>query len=585
MLNSEASCREYLAVQDASTIASQIRHDQEVCKALRLPSILVDYLPPAGSELGDAIALELCSETAMYGKSITRAQYAGIVEGIKSYRNGMTHLQRHPELPTTEYKDQAPTQEAIQTTLSVLDFCLRSQRVKGINLRTPLEDIFLALNTQLQDPSPPKKSSEPPLTSSSHRRSQKKCYICQFRFFTPHPHYPSLCNPCGQFNLASSSLSLPSALSLKSRNALVTGGRLNLGYHTALRLLRCGARVIVSTRYPRDAESRYTHEKDFPIWRDSLRIVGADFRAAADVFSLVDIVKSQLRRWNDDGEIHLDILINNAAQTLTDPLEVERQAVRKEAQLEIEGRDATNHLQLSPSRYQAQIRGGVQSTQLLAFESEPEAVVESKSLMDAGHTPEINLPTGSSHNTSLMTAPNHGKSSWMQTLHQIPYEDVISAHSVNTFVPLILIRELLPLMGSLRTTPGPKKPLAYIINVSSREGIFESSPNSSSKQGHHVHTNLSKAALNMLTETEAGPAWRARRVAMNTVDPGYMSAAPEIEAHWKKQGREACPIGWEDGAGRVLWPIAVCERGECNPIWGRFLKHFGAVEVDVGMGR
>ncbi len=86
----------------------------------------------------------------------------------------------------------------------------------------------------------------------------------------------------------------------------------------------------------------------------------------------------------------------------------------------------------------------------------------------------------------------------------------------------------------------------------------------------------------MLTETEAGPAWKSRRIAINSVDPGYMSAAPEIEARW--EGGKECPIGWEDGAGRVLWPIAVGERCE-GLVWGRFLKHFGSVEVDVGVGR
>ncbi|KAJ8114170.1 hypothetical protein OPT61_g3893 [Boeremia exigua] len=128
--------------------------------------------------------------------------------------------------------------------------------------------------------------------------------------------------------------------------------------------------------------------------------------------------------------------------------------------------------------------------------------------------------------------------------------------------------------------PGSTKPEAYIINVSSREGIFEAQARSIGKAGKHVHTNMSKAALNMITETEASSAWRSRRVAMNTVDPGYMSAAPECEGHFDGQR----PISWEDGVGRVLWPIAVDERENCA-VWGRFLKHYGAVEVDPGAGR
>ncbi|KAK7728898.1 hypothetical protein SLS57_002130 [Botryosphaeria dothidea] len=173
------------------------------------------------------------------------------------------------------------------------------------------------------------------------------------------------------------------------------------------------------------------------------------------------------------------------------------------------------------------------------------------------------------------------------SLFEIPYEDVISAHAVNTFVPLILCRELLPLMGGTKdpsghsdTGPLLDKPEGYIINVSSREGIFEDRTNSTAKGGKHVHTNMSKAALNMITETESATAWQTRRVAMNTVDPGYMSAAPEYEDAFDG----IRPIGWEDGAGRVLWPVAMGEM-EGEAIWGRFLKHYGAVHVDPGAGR
>ncbi len=165
-------------------------------------------------------------------------------------------------------------------------------------------------------------------------------------------------------------------------------------------------------------------------------------------------------------------------------------------------------------------------------------------------------------------------------MEEIPYEDLISAHSVNTFVPLILIRELLPLMSRSHSNDSAldSKNIAHIIKISSREGIFESYSSSREKAGHHVHTNMSKAGLNMITETEAAAAWKSRRVAMNTVDPGYMSAAPEM----RNSGE--CPIGFEDGAGRVLWPIALAEAGD-PPVWGRFLNHFGRTEVDVGLGR
>ncbi|MCJ1435322.1 hypothetical protein MMC27_004694 [Xylographa pallens] len=136
----------------------------------------------------------------------------------------------------------------------------------------------------------------------------------------------------------------------------------------------------------------------------------------------------------------------------------------------------------------------------------------------------------------------YSSSSWVQSVSEIPYEDVISAHSVNFFVPLILCCELLPLIGkpkhnttssatptapsSRASSPAWAAPEGYIINVSFREGIFENTLNTGMRNGKHVHTNTSKAALNMITETEAYVCWRKYRVAMNTVDHGYMSAAP-----------------------------------------------------------
>jgi NAD(P)-dependent dehydrogenase (short-subunit alcohol dehydrogenase family) len=158
----------------------------------------------------------------------------------------------------------------------------------------------------------------------------------------------------------------------------------------------------------------------------------------------------------------------------------------------------------------------------------------------------------------------------------------MSTHAVNTFVPLIVCRELLPLMGCSdpSTVPSCTQPQAYIINVSSQEEIFEDRIKSTAKRGKHVHTNMSKAALNMITETEAATAWQSRRMFMNTVDPGYMGAAPEYEQAFDG----IRPIRREDGAGRVLWPVTVGVT-EGQTVWGHFLKHYGAVVVDTGAGR
>lgn len=399
---------------------------------------------------------------------------------------------------------------------------------------------------------------------------KRTCYICHMVLDTPHRTLPSMCGACGDFNLAERALSLPENLSLHGRTALVTGGRTNLGFHTALRLLRCGAFVIASSRYPEDALSRYRAEFGFEAWADRLRIVGADFRTARDAFALVEATRGILAR---EGRT-LDILINNAAQTLTDPVEREREAIAREQMLLLlppreapaDGGGPGERVVVRQG-YEARVRGG--ATGVVRGVDGGDAGCLTADSSPAGEPPSLDAPMS---NLQVSSPPAAPPSSWVQSLSDIPYEDVITAHSVNTFVPLILVRELLPLM---RQGGGG----GHIVNVSSREGLFERRRDGAAKNGKHVHTNMSKAGLNMITETEAAGAWKRGRVAMNTVDPGYMSAAPEMEA---SHGGER-PIGWEDGAGRVLWPIAKAERGEV--VWGRFLKHYGAVRVDTRRGR
>lgn len=422
------------------------------------------------------------------------------------------------------------------------------------------------------------------IAATSDDWTQLKCYICCMRITQPHKTLRAMCHPCGDFNLAGSSLSLPQNLNLEGRTALVTGGRTNLGFHVALRLLRCGARVIVSTRYPRDAVTRYRAQPDLDAWEDRLRVVGADFRSARDAFELVAKAKAVVEQWGGT----LDILINNAAQTLTDSLDTEKAAVRRENRLI---REKDSMMVEGPPIYQPRIRGGMTANMALeglALERAPTKRVPAI-------TPDEFRCKESGSLATQMSQLEIGRasqlSSWMQSISDIPYEDIISAHSVNTFVPLILVRELLPIMNhktrsQSQTSPSPSSSqqssaAGYIINVSSREGIFEARADHQSKAGKHIHTNMSKAGLNMITETEASSAWKSYRVAMNTVDPGYMSAAPELE---QSHGGER-PLGWEDGAGRVLWPVAMGEKNNGGVLRGRFLKHYGAVRVDTRLGR
>ncbi|GLB36457.1 putative short chain dehydrogenase [Lyophyllum shimeji] len=589
-LNTLAACQTFVESQPAAAIASRLREDQHICQTNSgFPSLVVYCLPPTSSAASRDIAQALSFDDAGLNHpgihvplAVCKMRLAGVVQGIKSYLASMkrqdTQVDVHGIFGPYESgpipPHLIPSDEEFYAALKVLRY-LQLPFVGYLDSSTPLGDVVaivekhLSLGADVRSTQlhasfsvlPPARPVQP--TRRGQKKStNRKCYICLFSLTSAHPLYPSLCVPCGNFNIASSSLSLPPQFNLTSKTALVTGARINLGYHVALRLLRAGCSVIITTRYPHAAEVRYLAESDTAAWKDRLRIVGADFRTAKDVFALVGVVKKCLRDW---GTEKLDLLINNAAQTLTDRADVELNNGEREQHLMLQG---VGDLVIDVG-YKPRLRGGMGTIQ----DGHP-------THGDIDDSPSVDrLETGLGPDRGVLIKPV--KSSWTQKLSEIPYEDVISAHSINTFVPLILMRELLPIMSLPAASPPPPstlmKPAAYVINVSSREGVPESRPSHPAKAGHHVHTNMSKAALNMLTETEAGEAWRSARVAVNSVDPGYMSADPEWMA---KLGRsdEQCPIGWEDGAARVLWPVAVGEKG--TPVWGRFLKHFQTVDVN-----
>ncbi|RAL68229.1 hypothetical protein DID88_008932 [Monilinia fructigena] len=324
---------------------------------------------------------------------------------------------RHGSLPDVieEVVEKPPSMEDIETTLRVLDFCVKREHKIHIDGTTPLKDVVQVLNQRLRRPFSDHIEKK---GVSNGRRNPRKCYICKYLITSSHPQYPALCKPCGSFNLASSNLSLPEALNLDGKIALVTGGRINLGFHTALRLLRCGAQVIITSRYPRDAAVRFLAEKDSEKWEKRLRVIGADFRAANDVFHLVTEIKQLLRKWNTENQGKLDILINNAAQTWTDSLKQERRAIEQEDQLLLESSNYDSLL--LETNYSPRVRGGVQSLNLLAFDTERKRLNET--------FPAETGIIGRTENTkSISTMEHEPKTSWVQSLNEIPYEDFISA--------------------------------------------------------------------------------------------------------------------------------------------------------------
>ncbi|MDP5231142.1 MAG: SDR family oxidoreductase, partial [Cellulophaga sp.] len=137
--------------------------------------------------------------------------------------------------------------------------------------------------------------------------SPRNCYVCKTVYTKLHHFYDTMCQDCGDFNYAKRF----QTADLDGQVAIVTGSRLKIGYHITLILLRSGATVVATTRFPVDAALRFSQEDDFSKWGHRLKIHGLDLRHIPSVEIFCNFIEQQYSR--------LDILINNAAQTVRRP--------------------------------------------------------------------------------------------------------------------------------------------------------------------------------------------------------------------------------------------------------------------------
>jgi NAD(P)-dependent dehydrogenase (short-subunit alcohol dehydrogenase family) len=351
----------------------------------------------------------------------------------------------------------------------------------------------------------------------------RRCYTCKTPYWELHAVYHLLCPACAAFNLEKRT----QRGDLRGRVALVTGGRVKIGFELALKLLRDGAHVVVTTRFPNDALERFRSQPDFARWSNRLELHGLDLRHLGDV-------RDFARRLNDTLP-HLDILVNNAAQTISRPTAFYAHL------LEGERRDPVAALASSVVRSRMRFYA---ATNELALEDE-------------------HFPPGAfdADGQALDARPYN---SWSQTLHEVPVRDLLEVHLVNFLAPFTLCSALKP---SLLRSPFPRR---FVVNVSAMEGQFTRA----SKGVRHPHTNAAKAALNMLTRT-SGADYARDGIYMTAVDTGWITDEnPLPKASRLRANGFVTPLDHVDGAARVYDPIVTGIGEDEEPAYGVFLKDY-----------
>ncbi len=376
-------------------------------------------------------------------------------------------------------------------------------------------------------------------------RNPRACYICKQRYREVDAFYHQLCPPCAALNREHRD----ARTDLTGRRALLTGGRAKIGMYIALRLLRDGAHTTITTRFPHDAVRRFTAMPDSAQWLHRLRIVGIDLRDPAQVVGLADAMIEQ-------GP--LDILINNAAQTVRrSPGSYAPLAAAESAPLpagELPDVLTFSHasdahpaaLARAMSEHPVPTAEALTALALTAGSASPDRIAAQIAIDAGGLVPDL-----------------HSINSWTQRVHEVEPLEMLEVQLCNMTAPFILVSRLRPAMAAAAARR------KYVVNVSAMEGQFSRAY----KGPGHPHTNMAKAALNMLTRTSAKEMLEADGILMTAVDTGWITDERPHPTKIRLAGEGFhAPLDLVDGAARVYDPIVRGEMGD--DIYGCFLKDY-----------
>jgi NAD(P)-dependent dehydrogenase (short-subunit alcohol dehydrogenase family) len=423
--------------------------------------------------------------------------------------------------------------------------------------RTPLPRPAMALDAPVRDDAEPDAWAEAEArradgaAEGARVETARLCYVCKTEFHELHHFYDQMCRPCAELNYRKRE----QTADLRGRIALVTGARVKIGYQAAMKLLRAGAEVIVATRFPRDAARRFAREPDAADWTGRLHVYGIDLRHTPSVELLCQHLLQTLPR--------LDALINNACQTVRRPggwydhviageLDAWSQLPAPERAILERNHALGAGLVVSAA---SEIRaGGLWKSAVLA-----QVPLLAEDLERGSHLyPEGRL------DADLQQVDLRDFNSWRMTLAEVPTAELLEVHLVNAVAPFVLNARLRPLLAAVPTRD------AHVINVSAMEGQFYRRW----KTDKHPHTNMAKAALNMMTRTSAIDYVRDG-IHMNSVDTGWVTDE-DPAAHAARKTRIHGfhpPLDIVDGAARIVDPV-IDGVTTGNHVWGLFLKDY-----------
>ena len=432
--------------------------------------------------------------------------------------------------------------------ISAADRALIERTATGSPQRLDDETLGLDLSTPTQG------------DSAGEFRKPRGCYICKQRYTTVDAFHHYLCPDCA----ATGRERRDARADLSGKRALLTGGRAKIGMHIALRLLRDGAHTTITTRFPKDAARRFAALDDSADWLHRLRIVGIDLRDPAQVISLADRVAA---------EGPLDILINNAAQTVRRTansyqhlIESEQQPLAGELafgqggpELWGEANPPAEHPRALASAFRLEDSALLAPSTVGGYDAQQLADLA----MTAGSASLERIAAGTAIDAGGLVPDVVTENSWTQILGDVDALEMLEVQLCNVTAPFLLASRLRP---ALAASEARRK---YIVNVSAMEGQFSRRY----KGAGHPHTNMAKASLNMLTRTSSEEMLATDRILMSAVDTGWITdeRPHDSKVRMVAEGWHA-PLDLIDGAARVYQPIVDGERG--IDLYGCFLKDY-----------